>query len=219
MATKATQKTVKHRNVIPLYAVCGVWLVGTFAFHLTGGVGVMVMVILSLVTYGIACLIAPSWTETVTEEPKKDEVKKNDPKFSEVSSMEQERNKALADIRSLNDRIQDPVISGKIYRIETSTGHIYSAVMDKPEKKNEVRTFFNYYLPTTLKLLNEYHRIDSMGVSGENIDATKRRIEEMLDTICTAFEKQVDLLYSDEAMDIKSDIAVLNSMMQQQGLQ
>lgn len=202
-------KQIKHRNTMPLYAVCAVWLVGTFALHMRGVGGCVSMAVFSVIAFFITKRINPDWTETVTEkEPEK-----------ELSPMEKERNQALSDIRSLNDRIQDPVISEKISRIERATGHIYSAVMDKPEKKNEVRTFFQYYLPTTIKLLNEYERISSLGVSGENIDTTKLRIEDMLETVCTAFEKQVDLLYGDEALDISTDIAVFKQLMQQQGLQ
>lgn len=213
----ANTKQVKHKNVIPLYTVAAVWLVGTFVVRMRGVGGCVSMALLSLIAFFIAKAINPDWTETVEvkEEPKQEKKEKK----AEESPLEQERNKALAELRSLNDRIEDPVISGKIYRIETATNHIYSAVLDKPGKKTEVRTFFNYYLPTTIKLLNEYQRISSMGISGTNIDSTKTRIEEMLETICAAFEKQVDLLYSDEAMDISSDIAVLKSMMQQQGLQ
>jgi hypothetical protein len=90
--------------------------------------------------------------------------------------------------------------------------------LEKPEKKGELRTFLNYYLPTTIKLLNEYDRMDNLGVSGQNIDGTKKKIEGMLDTICVAFDKQLDALFSDTAMDITADVTVLNQMMQQQGL-
>ena len=76
----------------------------------------------------------------------------------------------------------------------------------------------NYYLPTTLKLLNAYDRMDSTGVSGSNIDGTKGKIEDMLDTICTAFSRQLDNLYGEEALDISADITVMEQMLAQEGL-
>ena len=76
----------------------------------------------------------------------------------------------------------------------------------------------NYYLPTTLKLLNAYDRMDATGVSGTNIDGTKGRIEDMMDTICKAFDKQLDALYGEEALDISTDITVLENMLAQEGL-
>ena len=76
----------------------------------------------------------------------------------------------------------------------------------------------DYYLPTTLKLLNAYDRMGAQGVSGENIDATMQRVESMMGTIVTAFEKQLDMLFGSEAMDISADITVLENMMKREGL-
>ena len=75
----------------------------------------------------------------------------------------------------------------------------------------------DYYLPTTLKLLNAYDRMGAQGVSGENIDATMQRVESMMGTIVTAFEKQLDMLFGSEAMDISADITVLENMMKREG--
>ena len=82
----------------------------------------------------------------------------------------------------------------------------------------QIRKFMDYYLPTTLKLLNAYDRMGAQGVSGENIDATMQRVESMMGTIVTAFEKQLDMLFGSEAMDISADITVLENMMKREVL-
>ena len=56
------------------------------------------------------------------------------------------------------------------------------------------------------------------GVSGENIDASLARVEGMMRTIVSAFEKQLDSLYGTEALDISTDITVLETMMAREGL-
>ena len=76
----------------------------------------------------------------------------------------------------------------------------------------------SYYLPTTLKILNAYDRMGAAGVSGENIDGTMHRIETIMDTIVMAFHKQLDALFRDEAMDIASDITVMETLLAQEGL-
>ena len=76
----------------------------------------------------------------------------------------------------------------------------------------------DYYLPTTLKLLNAYDRASSTGISGENVDATKAKVEGMMRTLCAAFDKQLDALFGDEALDISTDITVLETMMAREGL-
>ena len=76
----------------------------------------------------------------------------------------------------------------------------------------------NYYLPTTLKLLNAYKRMGAQGVSGENITGTMEKVERMMGSIVAAFEKLLDSLFGTEAMDISADITVLEQMMAQEGL-
>ena len=92
------------------------------------------------------------------------------------------------------------------------------AVAKSPDKLPQIRRFLNYYLPTTLKLLNAYDRMDATGVEGTNIDGTKGRIEDIMSTICTAFDRQLDALYGQEAMDISTDIDVLEQMLAREGL-
>ncbi|MGN1345788.1 MAG: 5-bromo-4-chloroindolyl phosphate hydrolysis family protein, partial [Eubacteriales bacterium] len=79
-------------------------------------------------------------------------------------------------------------------------------------------TFMNYYLPTTLKLLESYSRIERVGVAGENMKQSKEKIENILDLLAVGFEQQVDQLFKNESIDISSDISVLEKMMQKDGL-
>ena len=87
-----------------------------------------------------------------------------------------------------------------------------------PAKQPQISRFLDYFLPTTIKLLNAYDRMDSAGISGSNIDATKQKVETMLDTLCAAFDKQLDSLFGDEALDISTDITVMENLLAQEGL-
>lgn len=120
-------------------------------------------------------------------------------------------------MRRLNDAIEDEIISRRIDQLEDTTGKIIDQVVAHPEKLSQIRTFMNYYLPTTLKILNAYDRMGAAGVSGENIDSTMQRIETMMDTIVMAFHKQLDALFRDDAMDIASDITVMENLLAQRG--
>ncbi len=124
----------------------------------------------------------------------------------------------IRSIREVNDRIDDQVISDKIDRIETLTRRIFEMVRTRPEKEGQIRKFMNYYLPTTLKLLDSYALLEAQGIEGENISAAKQKIEGIMDTLIQGFEKQLDLLFSAQAMDINSDIQVLENMMAADGL-
>ena len=129
-----------------------------------------------------------------------------------------EKDRAIQEMRRLNDAIEDEVISQQIDQLEDATGKIFDHVIAHPEKQGQIRKFMIYYLPTTLKLLNSYDRMDAVGISGENIDSSKERIETMMATIVSSFHKQLDALFQDEAMDIASDITVMENLLAQEGL-
>lgn len=124
----------------------------------------------------------------------------------------------LAEIRAVNDAIPDPVMSEKIDRIGEITGKILDYQRQNPGKDGQLRSFLNYYLPTTLKILRSYAQLDAQGVEGENISAAKQRIEGMMDKVVGGFENQLDQLFADSAMDISSDVAVLEQMLEKDGL-
>lgn len=124
----------------------------------------------------------------------------------------------LREIRQVNDSIPDAVMSAKINRIEEITGKILKYQKEHPNKEGQLRSFLNYYLPTTLKILRAYAQLDAQGIEGENISAAKKRIEDMMDQVVYGFERQLDKLFRDDAMDITSDVEVLENMLRKDGL-
>ena len=121
-------------------------------------------------------------------------------------------------IRESNDRIEGEEVSAKMDRLEQIAEKIFEQVQEHPEKLPDIRKLMNYYLPTTLKLLDAYEEFDSQPVQGENIKTAKQQIEQTLDTINIAFENLLDKLFTDEVLDVSSDISVLETMLKQEGL-
>ena len=147
------------------------------------------------------------------------------PEEKKAPAPEQARQKAedsedaiLREIRQVNDEIPDEEMSAKIFRIEEITGKILAYQKSHPNRESQLRTFLNYYLPTTLKILRAYAQLDAQGIEGENISAAKARIEGMMDQVVAGFEKQLDKLFQDDALDIASDVEVLESMLKKDGL-
>ena len=119
----------------------------------------------------------------------------------------------LRNIRRANDRIADPVLSEKIDRLEEVAAKIFRLIEEQPEKKAKANTFLNYYLPTTQKLLDSYADFEEAGVSGENLTEAKARIADTMDNIVRGFEHQLDELYQAQALDVDSDIRVMEAML------
>ena len=124
----------------------------------------------------------------------------------------------IREIRRLNDEIKDEAVSERIFKIEEYTKTIFDYVSEHPEAMPRIRSFMNYYLPTTLKLLESYSRIEKVGVAGENMKKSKENIESTLDTLEVAFRMQIDDLFRAESIDISSDISVLETMISKDGL-
>ena len=121
-------------------------------------------------------------------------------------------------IRAANDAIPGEEISAKISRMEMLVDRIFDRVEEHPESITDIRKLMEYYLPTTIKLLDAYEELDVQPVQGENIISSKREIEKTIDTLNTAFEKLLDDLFQDTAWDLSSDISVLHTMLAQEGL-
>jgi len=124
----------------------------------------------------------------------------------------------LAELREVNAFINDESISKKVLHLEDLTEKIFKIVEESPEKQPQLKRFMSYYLPTTLKMVRSYATLEKQGVKGENILSTKKRIGDTLDTLSTGFEQQLDQLFKSDAIDIATDINVLENLMQQDGL-
>lgn len=121
-------------------------------------------------------------------------------------------------IREANDAIPGEEISAKISRMEMLVDRIFDRVEQNPDSVADIRKLMEYYLPTTIKLLEAYEELDAQPVQGENILSSKKEIEKTLDTLNVAFEKLLDDLFQDTAWDVSSDISVLHTMLAQEGL-
>ncbi|MGM9578381.1 MAG: 5-bromo-4-chloroindolyl phosphate hydrolysis family protein [Evtepia sp.] len=226
---------LKKHPVAPIYAVALVWVVFTLVHPLYRVSDYVSVILLSAVVFLVAKGIWPTveyelpdpepaqpeekaeeaQEKEEPEEASQEKASTGDPK---IDALIQEKDRAISEMRRLNDAIADETISAQIDQLEDITGKIIDQVIEHPEKQPQIRKFLIYYLPTTLKILNAYDRMGSTGVTGENIGGTMEKIETMMGTIVLSFQKQLDALFRDEAMDIASDITVMENMLAQEGL-
>ncbi len=210
----------KRTPVAPFYAVAVLWLVYGVLFPLYAAMHYALLAAISAgVFFGVNALCKNGGIVG------REEVPKAAPKSQEESTGNEELDKmlkdgrmAIAEMKRLDDNIADAGISADIVRLEQVSQKIFDEVKRDPTKLPQIRKFMDYYLPTTLKLLNSYDRMSAAGVSGENIDTTLAKVEGMMRTIVAAFEKQLDSLYGADALDISTDITVLETMMAREGL-
>ena len=194
--------TVKRRSTVPYYAAAGTWVIYALLFPLYRVSHFILVAAASAVVFFIMNAVCGTVEVTVPDPPKKEESTGN----PELDKMIKDGNLAISEMKRLNTSIKDEKISADIDRLEDLSAKIFAQVKSDPSKLPQIRKFMDYYLPTTLKLLNAYDRMGAQGV------------ESMMSTIVAAFEKQLDMLFGSEAMDISTDITVLENMMKREGL-
>ena len=211
-----------RKGVAPFYAVAVVALVWGLLLPLYGAKHyILFAAVCAAVFFGVSALCRNAGVigggnekPAAPAEKPKEETTGN----QEVDKMLKEGRMAISEMKRLDDNIADPGISADIVRLEQVSEKIFEAVKEDHKKLPKIRKFMDYYLPTTLKLLNAYDRMSATGVSGENIDGTLTKVEGMMRNIVAAFEKQLDNLYGADALDISTDITVLETMMAREGL-
>ena len=212
----ATVKKIR-RSVAPFYGVAAVWVVYALAFDLYRPTHFIFAAVLSAGVYLLLRAVCKDeeYEVEIPDPPKPEPASTGNP---ELDKMIRDGALAVEEMKRLDENIEDEKISQAIRELERTSQAIFQQVREAPEKLPQIRKFMDYYLPTTLKLLNAYDRMSGTDVSGENIDSTMSRVEQMMGTIVTAFEKQLDSLFGSEALDISTDISVLETMMAREGL-
>ena len=222
---------VKKRSVLPIYFVgltwlAWAWLLGLPLYRPTHYI---IVALLSVIAYHAGKMIFPDRGYEVQDappsahqaQPRPEPETGGKPKSTgnpEIDALLSERDRAVGEMRRLNASIEDPKISAQISRLEETTGKIIDTVAASPSKLPQIRKFMSYYLPTTLKILRAYGQLEDQEVSGANITAAMQRIEGMMDKVVEGFEKQLDLLFQGDAMDITTDVEVLERMLAKDGL-
>ena len=139
-----------------------------------------------------------------------------------TSQFEKVMQKGTSFVQSLDlmtRQIQDAKVCGTVAQLSELGEKILREVHERPEKAQNIATFVNYYVPTTLNILNVYRRAEAAGIEGENISKTKHQIESVLESsILTVFHRQLDSLFGADSLDISLELSVLEEMMLREGI-
>lgn len=206
-------KTIRHRSVIPIYIAAGVWLVCCLLLPMYRLWHYLVYAAVTVGAYFLARKLFPGTVEEVPEPEKAPD--SGDP---EVDKLIGQGRLELKKLRDLGDAIRESRVTAAVEELETLTEKIFAALEQDPSRLGRTKKFLNYYLPTTVRLLERYQTLERQQAQGENISEAMGRIEQMLEKVRTAYEKQLDALYEADALDITADIQVMEQIMASEGL-
>lgn len=200
----------RTRPVLPIYLAALVWPVGALLLPAYRLSNLLIIAGLSLAAYGLGTKFCP--TRVIRKQvPYATGSEDVDTMLSGISAN-------LDKIHALNDAIPDPELSAAMTRMEKAGRSIAAAVEQSPDKARSIDRFARYYLPEVIKLMTTYANMEKNGVKGGNADQILTELRRNAATTAKAFENQLDALYSAEAMDISTDIEVLDGILKSQNL-
>lgn len=206
-------REIIQKSAIPVYSAAIPWIIGALLFPFYKVSHFALAALFSVAIYFVLNRIIPPKKILV-----KEELRPANTGDANADAVIDEGRAQLERLLQLDDAIADERVSAHVVRIGETCGKIFDYLAERPQKAPQLRLFLRYYLPTTLKLLESYRRMAGQNISGENISSAMRGVEGILSTIEEAFEKQLDHLFADEALDISTDITVLEGMMAREGL-
>ena len=213
----------KKKKVAPVYTFAGVWLAAACFLPLYR----LWALLLTLGLAGFSAYLVGKHAGKKEREAAQAEAKQQEPVKTpapqksygpEIDPILQEGNRALGEMGRIYMSVQDVEVRKKINELMRITDKITQDAIHDPDDIPQIKKFMNYYLPTTIKLLNAYDRMSAQGIEGENLDKSMKSINEMLDQAIEAYKKRLDSLFENQALDIETDIEVMNQMLAREGL-
>lgn len=206
-------KSVYKPSTIPVYAVAAVWLLYSLLFGLHSFGQILLCAAISFAIYAVLKSKFPG--QTIEEEETQSAPDTGDKQLDEMIV---QGRAAAARIRQLNARIPDEAVTATLNGIQDTSSRILARLEADKSQLGRCRQFLDYYLPTTVKLLEQYVQLQDQGQRTGNIDQAMGRIETMLDKIREAFSRQLDSLFESEMVDVTAEIAVMEQLLQSSGL-
>ena len=207
---KLRTREVKTPSVIPIYGVGIVIILYSLFGPLYKLSHFFIEAAVCVGAYFLLKLIFPG-TVQIVEEP----ILTGDAK---IDALLAEGDKAVKELTNLKNSIKNDVICQKVDTLIDLTKKIFLDLLDDPDDYRQIKRFSDYFLPTTLKLLNSYNDFGNDTHAGDNAKSTMAKIEEVLDATIKAYNNQYDALFSNQALDIETDIEVLKTMLKREGL-
>ena len=203
----------KTKSVIPVYGLAAAWVLFCALSPLYRTWHFIALACSSALVYIVLSALFPGKTVKI-EIPEEPERTGDEP----VDSLLAEGERAIEEMRALREAIRDEPVKEKLTGIIYVVDAIFKRLLEYPGDYKQIKRFSEFYMPTTIKLLHTYDRFGHAASGGENIEGTRGKIEAALDMILDSYGKFFDSLFQSQALDVETDIVVLENMLRNEGL-
>ncbi|ODU55393.1 MAG: hypothetical protein ABT01_06290 [Clostridium sp. SCN 57-10] len=207
-------RVIERPSVLPYYAVGALWVLWALALPLYRIGHFLLVGSLSAAAFFVLRAVLPKQKIAVP-------VRRIESYTGDAAA-----DALLRDGRSLVRELQD--IAGKIDRAPQLVADarrgsaacikMFDYVASRAQAAPQIRRLVSYNLPTIVKMARSYENMEEQGVRGGDVDRAMARVEQVMATAANAFEAQLGQLYAGEAVDISTDITVLEGMLAREGL-
>ena len=139
--------------------------------------------------------------------------------FAETDEMLKHADSQLRRIKLSAEKIEktDASFAGMLRELSSDAYRLVDYISEHEKQITQLRRFFNYYVPTLEKFAGEYVNLEKGGSSAEHVTRTKEEIVNAAEAMKVLFKKLFDKMYADTALDISTDVDVLETMLKSDG--
>ena len=200
----------KLNPVFAIYSVGAVWAICGLILPLYSLFGIILTAIISAAAYlFVRNFLCEKVIETVVFEKTG---------ISDADNMIKIGREFIKIIENQTEYINNEVLAKQGLRVKKSASEMFDYISKNPSSARQLNSFIEYYFPTVIKLLDTYIELQDKAVSEGSAAETLKKIDDIMESICTAFDKQLNMLYEHKNLDIKTDIDVLKSMLARENL-
>ena len=207
----------KKKSVVPIYGTAALWLLYCLIFPLHNLLSFIILICIGVLGYVVLSYLFQPKTDNI-EVDTQSQSQPQSTGDEKTDALLAEGDKSLAEMRRLRETIPNATVQTKTDQLINITEQIFNKLRAEPNVYAQVKRFSDFFLPTSVKLLSTYSQIDQSGVAGENITSTMERIDSALDMTLGSYKKLYDSLYENTALDIETDISVLETMFKKDGI-
>ncbi len=198
---------VKRKTAYPYWAAAAVWVIAALFFPMYKVIHFVVIAALSAAAGVITYKIKPYYI-SLEPAPKK-RYMTSDKTADEISNSLLDTSDSLASLQ----KTASPALAADVASIRETLKKIAEAVQGDPNDVKQCRRLINYYLPTVTKLAEKYIYLKEKGNDEKNVADSLVNIEGAFRSIDDMLKKQLDALFANDALDIETDITVLEAML------
>lgn len=213
--TETTDNKIKVASPVPFYVTGGTVFVLALLIRPWKWWQYLVIAVIGALTFLITKLFSKPKT---FDKPVEHELVLTG--FAETDTMLKHADSQLRQIKKSAETIEktDTAFAGTLRELTDDAYKLVDYISEHEKQISQLRRFFNYYLPTLEKFAGEYVNLEKGGSQAEHVTRTKEEITDATDAMKVLFKKLFDKMYTDTALDISTDVDVLETMLKSDGV-